>query len=294
MDCEFSFHLIELFRVTLVRHQDSAFFLAPQCRKRSSGGNVRIAILFAWFCLFVTRQVPAQEAEQGSGQVASGQAVVVTGASSSTDATQASPTESSPRPTPESEIIVEGLASYGHYRLLASGSDCHVFAAGFEYDRHSWGRLLGARFDYTAEILPLILLDSPTAFNIWGDPQSPNRKVVYGVGISPIGLRLMWFDKKAWKPYLIFKGGMLSFTQKELSSKSTYENFTFEPGFGLQVRLNDRVDLRLGLFSDFHFSNGFITPVDPGLDVMDANLGVSFHLRQRSRRSTRRFHPFPG
>ena len=250
-------------------------------------------MLFASFCLFVARQALCQEAEQGPVRIASDQTVVASGASSETDATPNLPPETSSRRTPESEIIVEGLASYGHYRLLASGSGCHVYAAGFEYDRNSWGRLLGARFDYTAEILPLILLDSPTVFDIWGDPRSPNRKVVYGVGISPIGLRLMWFDKKAWKPYLIFKGGMLSFTQKELSSKATYENFTFEPGFGLQVRMNERVDLRLGLFSDFHFSNGFITPVDPGLDVMDANLGVSFHLRQRSRRSTRRFHPFP-
>jgi len=250
-------------------------------------------MLFASFCLFVARQAPCQEAEQGPFQVALGQSVVASGASSSTDAIPALPPATGPKLTPEGEIIVEGLASYGHYRLLARGSDCHIYAAGFEYDRHSWGSLLRARFDYTAEILPLILLDSPTAFNIWGGPQSPNRKVVYGVGISPIGLRLMWFDKKAWKPYLIFKGGMLSFTQKELSSKATYENFTFEPGFGLQVRMNDRVDLRLGLFGDFHFSNGFITPVDPGLDVMNANLGLSYHLAQRSRRSTRRYHLFP-
>jgi hypothetical protein len=47
---------------------------------------------------------------------------------------------------------------------------------------------------------------------------------------------------------------------------------------GVQARLKPRVDLRLGLFSDFHFSNGFIVPVNPGLDVMNANLGITYHL----------------
>jgi hypothetical protein len=36
--------------------------------------------------------------------------------------------------------------------------------------------------------------------------------------------------------------------------------------------------LRLGLFSDFHFSDDFIVAVNPGLDVMNANLGLSYHF----------------
>jgi hypothetical protein len=42
--------------------------------------------------------------------------------------------------------------------------------------------------------------------------------------------------------------------------------------------MNARWDLRLGLFSDFHFSNGFIVPVNPGLDVMNANFGLSYNF----------------
>jgi hypothetical protein len=48
----------------------------------------------------------------------------------------------------------------------------------------------------------------------------------------------------------------------------------------MQVRMNERLDLRLGLFTDFHFSNAFIVPVNPGLDVMSSTLGVSYHLGQ--------------
>ncbi|HEY6445107.1 MAG TPA: hypothetical protein VIY53_01505 [Acidobacteriaceae bacterium] len=47
---------------------------------------------------------------------------------------------------------------------------------------------------------------------------------------------------------------------------------------GTQVRLTPRVGLRLGLFTDFHFSDGFDVPANPGLDVMTANLGISYHL----------------
>jgi hypothetical protein len=49
---------------------------------------------------------------------------------------------------------------------------------------------------------------------------------------------------------------------------------------GVQVKLTQRLDLRLGLFSDFHFSNAFAVPINPGLDVMNANLGLSYHFRK--------------
>jgi hypothetical protein len=32
------------------------------------------------------------------------------------------------------------------------------------------------------------------------------------------------------------------------------------------------------LFGDLHFSDGFIVPVNPGLDVMNATFGVTRHL----------------
>ncbi|MGB7264215.1 MAG: hypothetical protein WBC92_01800, partial [Terracidiphilus sp.] len=62
----------------------------------------------------------------------------------------------------ESDLTVEGLVSYGNYRLLASGENCKLYDIGIEYDRHSWGRFLGARRDYVAEILPMVLLNQPT------------------------------------------------------------------------------------------------------------------------------------
>jgi hypothetical protein len=158
-----------------------------------------------------------------------------------------------------------------------------LFDAGVEYDRHSWGYLLKARFDYVAEFLPFVLLDKPVVEDIWGDPipfpkGKYNREYVPGVGFSPIGFRLLWRDKKGIKPYLEAKGGVLVFTKKAPSNSATYESFSLQSATGVQVKMNERWALRLGLFSDFHFSDAFIVPVNPGLDVMNANLGLVYHF----------------
>jgi hypothetical protein len=183
----------------------------------------------------------------------------------------------------ESEIILEGMGSYGNWKILASGYDCKLYTGGFEYDRHSWGHLLFAQFDYTAEFLPYVLLREPAKADIWGNPMTSAQKHVPGLGVSPIGFRLMWFEKRKFKPYVSVKGGLLAFPIKILSSDASYVNLSFQTGVGLQAKLTDRLDLRMGMFNDFHFSDAFVVPVDPGLDVMNANLGLSYHLGKRSR-----------
>jgi hypothetical protein len=189
-----------------------------------------------------------------------------------------SPRLAPPKPPVESELIYEGLVSYGHYKIFASGSGDFVYTAGVEYDRHEWGRLLWARLDYAAEFLPVILLREGNKPDIWGTPQAPGQHLVPGVGIFPFGFRLLWRDGKAWMPYLEGKYGIIGFSEKALSEKATYENFSMQSATGIKVRLNGRWDVRLGVFSDFHFSDAFIVPVNPGLDVMNANLGLVYHL----------------
>ena len=185
-----------------------------------------------------------------------------------------------PKQRIESEVIVEGMASYGNYRIFASGRDCKLYTAGVEYDRHSWDYFLKARVDYVAEVLPLVLLNEPTQTYPWGQPTTLARETVPGLGISPIGFRMLWRNKRAIEPYLTAKGGVLAFPKKVLTQDASYVNFSMQSGFGVQARLTSRLGLRLGLWNDFHFSNAFIVPVNPGLDVMNANLGLSFHFGQ--------------
>jgi Lipid A 3-O-deacylase (PagL) len=191
-------------------------------------------------------------------------------------------TQETPIEKVEQELIVGGLVSYGNYKIFASGYDEKLFDVGVEYDRHSWGYLLKAQFDYAAEFLPFILLDKPLYTDIFGnpDPQKEKniRQHVPGIGIFPIGFRMQWRSKKAIKPYFEAKGGMIAFTKKVPSTEAAYENFSLQTATGVQVKMSDRWGLRLGLFSDFHFSDGFVVPVNPGLDVMNANLGLSYHF----------------
>jgi hypothetical protein len=180
------------------------------------------------------------------------------------------------------ELIIEGLYSYGNYKIFASGYDIKLYDAGVEYNRHSWGYFLKAQSDYVAEFLPFVLLDKPLHVDIYGnpDPQKEKniRQLVHGIGFSPIGFRLQWRSKKAVRPYLEAKGGVLVFDKKVPSSEATYENFSLQSAGGVQVKVSEKWGLRLGLFSDFHFSNAFIVPINPGLDVMNANLGLSYHF----------------
>jgi hypothetical protein len=179
----------------------------------------------------------------------------------------------------ESELIVEGLASVGNYKIFATSDWEKLYTGGLEYDRQSWGTFIGSQMDYVAEILPLMILREPAVLDKWGNPLSTARQTLVGVGVTPIGIRMMWRNKKNYRPYFIVKGGMLAFNKKALSPNATYENFTLQTGFGLQAKLTRRLDMRV-TFSDFHFSNAFIVPLNPGLDVMNFNVGIVCHLGQ--------------
>jgi hypothetical protein len=188
------------------------------------------------------------------------------------------------RTPPESEIAFEGLNCFGHFHIFADSWASYLRVGGLEYDRNSWGRFIGARLDYVAEILPVVILQQPSKTDEWGDPLPPQdytHKTVPGLGISPIGLRMMWRDGKRWKPYYLIKGGMIGFTQKALSQDASYENFSLQQSIGMQLRLADRWDFRAGI-EHFHFSNGFVVPSNPGLDVMAYTGAVVYQLKRRS------------
>jgi hypothetical protein len=177
-----------------------------------------------------------------------------------------------------SELTVQGMVSYGNWRIFAAGRDASLYTVALEYDRHSWGYFLKSRVDYVAEILPFALFHGAVVTAPWGQPLTPARQNVPGIGFSPIGMRLMWFSNSKVKPYFTVKGGMIVFSKKVPASQASYQSFTMQQGIGVQTRLNPKFDLRLGLFGDFHFSNAFMVPINPGIDVMNASMGLTYHL----------------
>lgn len=193
-----------------------------------------------------------------------------------------------PRPAkrrPESEIAIEGMVSYGNWEIFAAGIDEALYTGGLEYDRHSWGYFAGAQMDYAADFMPLVLLKEPATLNPYGVRRSRkgDNKIIPGIAFSPIGLRMQWRHNKSFKPYFTVLGGAIGFTQKALSPDASYYDFTLHESVGFYLKMSERWDMRFGLFGDFHFSNAYVTNYNPGLDVMNSQLALSYHLHGRDR-----------
>jgi hypothetical protein len=182
-----------------------------------------------------------------------------------------------PRSPVESEVIFESLNSLGHIHLFSDAWYSYLNLVAIEYDRHSWGRVIGADVDYSAEFLPIIILRQPDKTDIYGDRLSHTYETIPGIGILPVGVRLMWFDHASVKPFYAVKAGMTAYTKKAFSQYASYQDFALNQSVGLQFRLNDRIDFRTA-FGFFHQSNGFVVPSNPGLDEMNWSAGLSFHL----------------
>ncbi len=181
------------------------------------------------------------------------------------------------------ELAVTGLFSYGDHKMFGAALRCNIWVAGVEYDRHIWKYFLKARVDYVVELLPFVLLSEPVLADVWGNPLSPNNKFVHGMGFSPFGFRYMWRSNMKVKPFLIGKAGGVFFPIKVLSPNASYASFAFQGDFGLQIKMNDRVELRVDPLEYFHFSNAFIVKSNPGLDELSAKVGLSFHLGKQGR-----------
>jgi Lipid A 3-O-deacylase (PagL) len=178
----------------------------------------------------------------------------------------------------ESDIAIMGMIPDGDYRLFSATVRCHAWTVGVEYDRHSWGRFLSARFDYVAEVIPLVLLSQPVVSDFWGNALSPNQRLVYGISLSPFGMRFLWRNHRAISPYMVGKLGAAVFTRKALSPNASYVNFNIQADAGVQIRMTDRMDLRVDPFAFFHVSDGYLAASNPGMDQLATKIGVSYHL----------------
>ena len=185
-----------------------------------------------------------------------------------------------PPPSPETEIAFEYGASFGHSHIEAGSWSSYLNLAGFEYDRNSWGKFIGARMDYVAEILPVTILRQPAVEDEYGDPLSSNFTTVPGLAVTPVGLRMLWRDGKVVKPYFTTKGGVVGYTHKALSPDGAYLNFTLQETLGMELRLTHAWEIRSGV-GEFHFSNARQVPSNPGIDEIMYSFALSHHLHSR-------------
>ena len=87
---------------------------------------------------------------------------------------------------------------------------------------------------------------------------------------------------------------VIAFPKKILSPASSYANFNFQGDFGLQIRMTDRMELRVEPVVYFHVSNGYFAASNPGFDQLGAKFGISYHLGNgmayRGGRNQRPYH----
>jgi hypothetical protein len=183
----------------------------------------------------------------------------------------------------KNEIQVENGVSVGNYHLFAYAENRRLRYIGIEYDRHSFGRLFGAQFDYVAELMPMILVNEPAVYGADSVALTTARQEQYGVGFCPMGLRLIWRKPGKLQPYWMGKGGILYFDNRVLSTEGTHMNFSAEFSVGVERAVSSRMGFRAG-FSDFHFSNGNIARKNPGIDFMYFNVGVNYRFGKKNAR----------
>lgn len=183
----------------------------------------------------------------------------------------------------QSELAVMGMIPDGDYRLISATVRCNAWTVSVEYDHPFPRTFLKARADYATEVIPLVLLSEPAVSDFWGNAESPNQQIVPGLSILPIGFRFLWRGNRAVKPYMVGKLGAIFFTRKALSPAASYANFNVQAAFGLQMRLTQRMDLRVEPFEFFHVSNGYLAASNPGMDELATRFGLAFHLRKKDR-----------
>ena len=187
-----------------------------------------------------------------------------------------SQSEAAPAPV-KSEIQIEGGSSVGNFHLFGYSDNRRMMPFGFEYDRHTWGGLIGSKVDYVGELLPVVLLDEPAKYGTNGKALTTDRQIQYGAGISPLGVRMIWRKAGQFQPYLIGKGGVLYFQNRVLSSEGTHLQWSSEFGGGIEKAVTDRIGYRIS-YNDFHFSNGNMGRHNPGIDLMYINAALTFRF----------------
>jgi Lipid A 3-O-deacylase (PagL) len=185
-----------------------------------------------------------------------------------------------PKPGRDGEISVMLQIPDGDYRMFSATTRCSAWAVAVEYDRR-WGHLLGARFDYVTEIIPVLLLSQPVVSDFWGNGIGPNQQTVPGISISPFGMRFLYREGKRLRPFFIGKLGAAAFTKKAFSPNASYVNFNVQAAAGVQYRVSQKFDLRVEPFQFFHVSNGYLAASNPGMDELAWRIGFTYHLSKK-------------
>jgi hypothetical protein len=183
----------------------------------------------------------------------------------------------------DQELAAIGGGSVGSLHIYGYADDCQVQLFGLQYVRHSFGHIGPVRVDYMGEVIPMIRLREPAAYDQYNNPATKAERTIYGWDVVPAGARLFLFPKARLSPYFVGAGGVSYFASPILSPGGTKLNFSAEFGMGFQYEASERLGIRVG-YSAFHLSNGDTGQHNPALDNNLIYGAVAYRFKTWKRR----------
>lgn len=159
-------------------------------------------------------------------------------------------------------------------RLIGKVSQSTLGVLGVRYHRRlapspDARRDRGLTYTYTIDALPVVGLTIPdgtipkTSFD--GRTTFTEGVTTYGVGLSPIGLRLNYRTGTRVEPYVAGSTGAVYFFDSLPDSRGKRMNFMVDAGVGFEIGLTSHTSLSMG-YRYHHLSNGFRGNINPGID----------------------------
>jgi hypothetical protein len=176
------------------------------------------------------------------------------------------------------EFGVWGSISFDATTWIGYTPDARFGNIGLRY-----GRVLAANrnlaFSWTIDAIPVAVLSVKRFTTVSTGTGSvavrETREQTYGAGASPIGLKLNFRRSKQLQPFASGSAGFLYFSEQVPVSGASQFNFTFEFSGGVDIVRDGRHGISIG-YKYQHISNGYTSPINPGIDVQMVHVGYSF------------------
>jgi hypothetical protein len=146
--------------------------------------------------------------------------------------------------------------------VIGTTTDRRFVLAGFGYSYRCWA-WPGVSISYSGELLPAAILLQPAQYL----PPFVPAHAVYGFGVTPLGFTADFGRRRRVYPFLQTNEGIIASSEPVPVNVSgaTGLNFLIDVGGGIRIRAGERREISLG-YKFLHISNGFTSPVNPGVD----------------------------
>jgi hypothetical protein len=146
--------------------------------------------------------------------------------------------------------------------LIGTTTDRRFFMAGFGYSYRCWV-WSGVSISYSGELMPAAVLLQPGQYL----PQFVPAHAVYGFAVTPLGFTADFGRRHRVYPFLETNEGIIASSEPIPINVpgATGLNFLIDLGGGVRIKTGQWRAISLG-YKFLHISNGFTSPVNPGVD----------------------------